>query len=162
MLSNVSKLCLPLALMVTQACFVEVYDDNPYYGGSDVVLCEDYCVGGVCECYIFDTYDERLIDSDGDGIINDLEAVSNTDPYEFDTDGDGIWDGDEDHDSDGFSNAEEFHYGTHPADSNSFPGSVVVEPDPVVVIEEPVLVDSDGDGLLGRRRSDSGHRPLAL
>lgn len=59
-------------------------------------------------------------DADGDGLFDpDETGVYGTNPYVFDTDGDGIGDG------------EEVYYGTNPLATNA----------------APVQADSDGDGL---------------
>lgn len=53
-------------------------------------------------------------DPDGDGLHNIYEYWSGTDPHNVDTNGDGVWDGDEDADGDGLTNLLEQEYGTRP------------------------------------------------
>jgi hypothetical protein len=61
-----------------------------------------------------------LIDSDDDGLLDDIEAILGTDPNDADTDDDGILDGDEDADHDGVVDANE---------------------------TSPLKADTDGDGI---------------
>jgi hypothetical protein len=66
------------------------------------------------------------LDSDGDGLSDDVEAVLGTDPLNPDTDGDGLSDGDEvligtdplnpDTDADGLQDGYEVQIGTNPLD----------------------------------------------
>ncbi|NLF16892.1 MAG: hypothetical protein GX595_06490, partial [Lentisphaerae bacterium] len=63
-------------------------------------------------------------DLDNDGLNNLYEFLCDTNPYDTDTDNDGIADADEDFDGDGLSNGREAAAGTHPA-----------------------VVDTDDDGL---------------
>ena len=51
-------------------------------------------------------------DPDGDGLPYSVEVELGLDPYQADTDGDGILDGDEDLDHDGLTNREEVAFGT--------------------------------------------------
>lgn len=74
----------------------------------------------------FQVYDTGL-DSDGDGIPDDLEAMLGLNPNKADSDNDGIPDGQEDRDSDGVTNAAELFLGLN-----------------------PLIADSDGDGILDR------------
>ncbi|TSA40233.1 hypothetical protein D4Q85_00135, partial [bacterium] len=68
-------------------------------------------------------------DNDGDGLSNLYEYYCRTNPYEVDTDNDGILDGDEDFDSDGLTNAQEEVAGSDPRRKDT---------------------DDDGDGALVR------------
>jgi hypothetical protein len=61
-------------------------------------------------------------DSDNDGLDDGIEiTLLYTSPSLADTDGNGILDGNEDKDGDGFSNAEEIKSGTDPTDPGSYP-----------------------------------------
>ena len=57
-------------------------------------------------------------DVDHDGIPDKIEDASCTDPFDPDTDGNGVWDGDEDCDGDGFTNKQEVLCHSDPADPN--------------------------------------------
>jgi hypothetical protein len=61
----------------------------------------------------------EFIDDDYDGLQNYLEDAICTNPFDADTDDDGIMDGDEDCDNDGFTNAEEVQCGSDPGDPGS-------------------------------------------
>jgi hypothetical protein len=64
--------------------------------------------------------DPRNFDSDGDGLNDGLEVnILGTNPTLADSDSNGILDGDEDSDGDGFTNVEEIQCGSDPADPNS-------------------------------------------
>lgn len=69
-------------------------------------------------------YDERATgpDSDGDGVSDDRELVLHTDPHNEDTDGDGLTDGEEDKNGDGYARRYEGE-------------------------TDPTVRDTDGDGL---------------
>jgi hypothetical protein len=71
--------------------------------------------------------DQKKMDSDKDGILDEVELVVGTDPYCGDTDGDGIGDGEEvrtrtnpkdrDTDGDGIEDGEEVRLGQNPRQS---------------------------------------------
>jgi hypothetical protein len=65
-----------------------------------------------------------VLDTDMDGLPDDVELVLGLDPMSVDTDGNGTLDGDEDADGDGLTNREEVESGAN-----------------------PLLFDSDGDGF---------------
>ena len=65
-----------------------------------------------------------VLDTDLDGLPDDVELALGLDPLSVDTDGNGVPDGDEDADGDGLTNREEIASGA-----------------------DPLLVDSDGDGF---------------
>ncbi|MFT4262811.1 MAG: Ig-like domain-containing protein [Nocardioides sp.] len=71
-------------------------------------------------------------DPDGDGLPTDVESALGLDPYNPDTDGDGVADGAEDADADGISNVDEVTGAQNPAFGN--------EP------TDPGDSDSDDDG----------------
>jgi hypothetical protein len=74
--------------------------------------------------------DPHKRDSDGDGIDDDVELALGLDPLNADSDGDGIPDGDEDTDGDGLTNLIELANGLNPGGSAD------------------ASLDSDGDGKL--------------
>jgi hypothetical protein len=71
-----------------------------------------------------DDASDAALDGDSDGLNNLYEYLTGLNPFDNDTDDDGIIDGDEDNDGDGLTNAEEQELATN-----------------------PVLTDSDDDGL---------------
>ncbi|MCG3200032.1 MAG: hypothetical protein GHCLOJNM_04561 [bacterium] len=71
------------------------------------------------------------VDADNDGLPDIYEigiADCGFSPFNSDSDGDGIDDGDEDYDGDGFSNEEEVNGGSDPFDPNQGPGDVTPTP----------------------------------
>ncbi len=99
---------------------------------------------------------DDIVDSDGDGLGDDAEGPCNTDPYNADSDADGVLDGDEDLDGDGFTTGDEVAFGSDCADAGDFPGSVGEgegeEP-------PPPPADSDGDGLTDEAEAERGTDP---
>ena len=77
---------------------------------------------------------------DGDGLTNEFENKYNLDPYNEDSDADGILDGDEDEDKDGLTNLEEQNRGYN----NCL---------------DPWKKDTDGDGFNDKTELDKGTDP---
>ena len=75
-------------------------------------------------------------DRDGDGVPDDVEPLLGLDPDNPDTDGDGIFDGDEDFDGDGLTNFEEIIIGFDPANGDSDGDGTADNAE-----------DTDGDGI---------------
>ena len=68
--------------------------------------------------YLGTNINER--DSDGDGLEDSTEiAASFTSPLKYDTDDNGVGDGEEDYDKDGLTNLEELIHGTIICNSDS-------------------------------------------
>ena len=119
-----------------------------------------------------------IVDSDGDGIPDDLELELGTDPNNPDTDGDGIDDAFEfyygtdplnpDTDGDGFTDGEEIAAGSDPLDPMSWPSDAVDSdgdglPDAIedILGTDPNNPDTDGDGLTdGEEYLQHGTDPL--
>lgn len=82
--------------------------------------------------------DPESPDTDGDGLGDYLEIAGlSYDPLSVDTDGDGTADGDEDYDGDGLTNLQEVGLGT-----------------------EPTAYDTDMDGLCDGKELEAGSDPL--
>lgn len=95
---------------------------------------------------------DDIVDSDGDGLGDDAEGPCNTDPFNADSDADGVQDADEDLDGDGFSTGDEVAFGSDCADASDFPGSVGEGEGE----EPPPPADSDGDGLTDDAEAERG------
>jgi hypothetical protein len=108
---------------------------------------------------------EGGLDTDGDGILDDVEAATGTDPNSDDTDGDGLSDGAEDSnrngqvdyfagetdprlwdtDGDGISDGVEKGL-TSPQANNTDPSTFQADLDPATTTD-PTKRDTDGDGM---------------
>ncbi|MBY9000344.1 MAG: Ig-like domain repeat protein [Candidatus Heimdallarchaeota archaeon] len=82
---------------------------------------------------------DGIEDNDQDGLVNNEEYLYNSDPWNNDTDGDGLEDGEEinlyntdptnlDTDGDGVSDGEEVEEGTDPLNENDYPANPPPEP----------------------------------
>lgn len=99
------------------------------------------------------------VDSDGDGLTDELEAQYGSDPLNPDYDGDGIGDGDEvfiygtdpvnnDTDGDGLLDGEEiFQFGTNPLSIDSDGDGLTDAEEIYTYGTNPVVMDTDGDGV---------------
>lgn len=92
-----------------------------------------------------DQYDP---DSDGDLLPDGYEVLTlGTDPLKPDTDDNGISDYDDDFDSDGLTNGQEYELGTEPYNEDT-DGDTLSDGDEInTYFTNPLEVDTDGDGL---------------
>lgn len=113
-----------------------------------------------------DSYEEYFgtdvsnIDTDEDGLSDYLELLFlNLDPLKFDSNANGIADGDEDNDGDGLSNLEELAIGTAPYMFDT-------DMDNLDDVQEsyygtdPVVADTDDDGVTDGKEIEFGTNPL--
>lgn len=88
-------------------------------------------------------------DSDGDGLPDSYEEnVTNTNPDETDTDGDGTIDGLEDWDNDTLSAYDEYRIGTDPYDTDTDGDGLSDDVESEITGVSPTAADTDGDGVL--------------
>ncbi|MHB1308033.1 MAG: Ig-like domain-containing protein [Limisphaerales bacterium] len=87
-------------------------------------------------------------DSDGDGVPDNIEAALGLDPNHPDTDGDGVWDGDEDIDGDRLRTSWELLFGYDPRLKDSDGNGINDE-----------LEDGDNDGVANLREQEFGTSP---
>lgn len=89
-----------------------------------------------------------LADTDGDGISDfDEIAVTLSSPLDYDTDGNGIPDGEEDPDGDGLTNLQELEYGTSPLAADTDCDGLDDRLELLEFFSDPLKRDTDGDGL---------------
>lgn len=87
-------------------------------------------------------------DTDGDGLSDGYEVLNcGTDPSLYDTDGNGINDGNEDLDSDKLSNLEECKLGTTPIVNDSDHDGLNDGDEVTIYNTQPLVYDSDSDGI---------------
>lgn len=116
-------------------------------------------------------YGSPVFDSDDDGLLDDEEDALGTDPFDTDTDDDGLSDFDEvntyatdpldaDSDDDGLDDGFEIAAGTDPLDADSDNDGL---PDGAEnsAGTDPFDPDTDDDGLLDGTEVDIGTNPLA-
>ena len=117
------------------------YEDFKYLDDTD----GDYLPDPIEKAF---SSDPLLTDTDGDTLPDGYEViVFHTSPVKVDTNNNGINDDEEDFDSDGLSNAQEYQRNTHPFISDT-DGDTLIDGDEVTVyLTDPLLMDTDGDGL---------------
>lgn len=106
-------------------------------------------------------FDKGRADTDGDGLTDyDEFLYTDTDPLKFDSDENGISDGDEDFDEDGLRNVEEVEYKTacYMMDTD---GDGLSDYEEIRIYgTNPLLYDSDEDGIRDGLEIERGWNPL--
>lgn len=135
----------------------EVYD----FSGLEY-LPEEW-LGDSDEDDLFDIY-EKVIDTDpfdsdtdDDGLPDGYEVITlNTDPLEVDTDENGVTDADEDFDSDNLSNLGEYQNKTKPFNPDTDDDGFLDGDEIFTYGTDPLNPDTDNDGLLDGEESYDG------
>lgn len=92
--------------------------------------------------------DRLLIDTDGDGLNDFYELFGTlTDPTLYDSDENGVSDGDEDFDNDSLSNLQEYENGTKPYNEDTDEDGLSDGDEVNVYGTNPLVSDTDKDGL---------------
>ncbi len=105
--------------------------------------------------------DINVIDTDGDSLSDYTEfVVLGLDPLKKDTDENGIFDGDEDSDGDGLSNAEEEMLWSSPLFSDTDSDGLTDFDEYSEYKTAPINADTDHDGVNDGREIQSGSDPL--
>ncbi|MEA3343312.1 MAG: VWA domain-containing protein [archaeon] len=130
--------------------------DGCYYNASNDKCIIDFNFSsrssGILHVDNLDILYETNDDIDGDGLPNGWEEIHSQqpdnplDPYDYDSDNDGVSDADEDPDNDGLTNYEEYLYGTDPNDSDSDDDGVN-DRDEIANGTNPNMCDTDGDNV---------------
>lgn len=112
---------------------------------------------------LFDIYEKVIdtdpfdTDTDDDGLPDGYEVLtSNTDPLEVDTDENGISDADEDFDSDNLSNLGEYQNKTEPFNPDTDDDGFLDGDEISTYGTDPINPDTDNDGLLDGEESYDG------
>ncbi len=112
------------------------------------------------------------LDTDADGLTDNVELAIGLDPNNPDTDGNGVADGDEDTDGDGLTNLQEVQIGTDPGDPDTDgdgildgdednDGDGLSDADEVLNYgTDPANHDTDGDGFNDGEEIEFGSNPL--
>lgn len=104
--------------------------------------------------------DKILSDTDGDGLDDYYEFLQlGTSLTEPDTDENGISDAEEDFDGDGLNNAQEYLYGTLPWESDTDEDGLSDGDEVLVYGTDPLKPDTDGDGLIDGDEPAMGFDP---
>lgn len=101
-----------------------------------------------------------LVDTDGDGLSDYYEyVILGTSPVLVDTDNNGINDDEEDFDSDGLSNIEEYEYETIPWEKDTDEDGIEDGEEIFIYGTDPLIPDTDGDGMLDGEEQPLGFDP---
>jgi Tol biopolymer transport system component/uncharacterized membrane protein len=136
-------------------------------GATQTVFAGTAAVAGVTQTIIANQTAAALVgqqDSDGDALTNQREAEIQTDPFNPDTDIDGLMDGEEvfqtgtnplnaDSDADGLKDGDEVRLRTNPLNADTDADSSR-DGDEVRLGTNPLIPDTDSDGLI-----DGGETP---
>lgn len=110
------------------------------------------------------------LDTDGDGLPDWWELAYGLDPYNSDTNGNGVFDAYEDFDGDNLNNYSEYLIGTDPYDSTTNGNEVddVADTDndglsnleEIIIGSDPANPDTDDDGLIDGNEVANGTSPV--
>ncbi|HHY74403.1 MAG TPA: VWA domain-containing protein [Bacillus bacterium] len=101
-------------------------------------------------------------DTDNDGLSDGIEVLSlDTDPTKQDTDENGILDGEEDFDSDLLTNSQEINLGTDPTNPDTDNDGLTDYEEVNIYKTNPLMPDTDNDGLLDGSEIKMGFNPLS-
>lgn len=105
--------------------------------------------------------DRNNSDTDGDGLTDYEEiSITYTNPLLVDTDGNSIYDSDEDFDEDGLSNIIECQYGTSPYNADTDSDGIGDYDEIYIYKTDPLNPDTDGDGALDGWEITNGYDAL--
>ena len=127
--------------------------------------------GGISDAGIITLIPIGTVDSDGDGVPDNVEVFLGFDPANEDTDGNGILDGDEDADGDGVPDWIEFVLDFDPlssdTDGDGVPdaqedsdGDGIPDAEEIALGLNPYAIDTDGDGFGDGEEIAAGSDPL--
>lgn len=108
--------------------------------------------------------DPESNDTDGDGLLDydELYYELNADPCVFDTDDNGISDGDEDFDEDGLTNKEDFDTETAPDCADTDDDGLMDGEEVFKFKTNPLEADTDGDNVTDGKEIELGTDPLVF
>lgn len=87
-------------------------------------------------------------DTDGDSLLDGYEiSVLGSDPLKADSDANGVPDGEEDYDSDGLTNLDEYQLGTDPLFNDTDFDGLLDDEEVNLYQTDPLNQDTDGDGM---------------
>ena len=123
--------------------YVRAQDENGLWG---IAQFSEFSVEGV------------PVDSDGDGLTDELENTTCTDPFDADTDNDGISDGAEDVNKNGVVDSDETDPCNNDTDSDGMPDGWEVA-NQLNPLANDAFADKDGDGFCNWREYLAGTNP---
>ena len=129
--------------------------ESEKYDFSDLEYLPESWLGDTDKDELFDIYEKVIdtdpydIDTDDDGLPDGYEVLTlNTDPLELDTDENGISDADEDFDNDNLSNLGEYQNQTGPFNPDTDEDGLLDGDEIKTYKTDPLNPDTDNDGLL--------------
>ena len=129
--------------------------ESEYYDFSDLEYLPESWLGDTDEDMLFDIYEKVIdtdpydIDTDDDGLPDGYEVLTlNTDPLELDTDENGISDADEDFDNDNLNNLGEYLNKTGPFNPDTDEDGLLDGDEIKTYGTDPLNPDTDNDKLL--------------
>ena len=129
--------------------------ESEYYDFSDLEYLPESWLGDTDEDMLFDIYEKVIdtdpydIDTDDDGLPDGYEVLTlNTDPLELDTDENGISDADEDFDNDNLNNLGEYLNKTGPFNPDTDEDGLLDGDEIKTYKTDPLNPDTDNDKLL--------------
>ncbi len=137
-------------------CYTADFNDNLMIDRDDP---DGDCLINYIENY-FST-DINDADTDDDGLTDFQEIYdASTEPLLWDTDEDGICDGDEDNDNDGLTNGTEYVVGSYIYTTDSDMDSLSDYDEHIIYGTNPIADDTDGDTLTDAEELKFGTNPL--
>lgn len=136
---------------------------DPVFGvaNSPVVVAGGFTDAGIITVASCVSLGIDCVDTDNDCLPDSVETALGLNPNIPDTDGDGVFDGEEDNDDDGLTNCAEVIQGTDPGRADTDGDGLGDGQEALVLGTDPTRQDTDGDGLDDNEEIALQTNPLA-